>query len=83
MHLPVYFYRDRDGVEIDLLIEDGGVLYPIEIKKHADSDKSDVDAFKILDKIKNIKRGTGGVVCLYDTLSTIKGDDKAIPINLL
>jgi len=42
-----------------------------------------VGAFKILDKIKNVKRGTGGVVCLYDTLSTIKGYDKVIPINSL
>jgi len=29
---PVYFYRDRDGNEIDLLIEENGTLYPIEIK---------------------------------------------------
>lgn len=29
---PLYFYRDKDMNEIDLLIEDGGMLYPIEIK---------------------------------------------------
>ena len=83
LELPIYFYRDRDGVEIDMLIEDGGVLYPIEIKKHADPDKSDVASFSILDKIKNIKRGTGGVVCMYDSLASVKGDDKVIPLSLL
>jgi len=83
LDLPLYFYRDRDGNEIDLLIEDGGVLYPIEIKKHADPQKSDVARFRLLDKIPNIKRGPGGVVCLYDNLATLQDNDRAIPITLL
>jgi predicted AAA+ superfamily ATPase len=83
LDLPLYFYRDRDGNEIDLLIEDGGVLYPIEIKKHADPRKSDVAAFKLLDKLPSVKRGTGGVVCLYDSLATLQENDRAIPINML
>ena len=32
---PIYFYRDKDKYEIDLLIEQNNVLYPIEIKKTA------------------------------------------------
>jgi hypothetical protein len=80
---PFYFYRDRDGNEIDLLIEDSGTLYPIEIKKHADPDKSDISKFFILNKIPSVKRGQGGVICLYDNLVTLDGRDKAIPISLL
>ena len=83
LDLPLYFYRDRDGNEIDLLIEDGGTLYPIEIKKHADPGKSDIAKFSVLDKIPAIKRGQGGVVCLYDHLVTLQGNDKAIPVTLL
>jgi hypothetical protein len=83
LDLPFYFYRDRDGNEIDLLIYDGGTLYPIEIKKYADPDKSDVSKFPILDKIPAIKRGQGGAVCLHENLVTLQGNDKAIPINLL
>ena len=83
LDLPAYFYRDRDGNEIDLLIEDGGALYPIEIKKHADPEKSDVAKFGLLERIPGIKRGQGGVICLYDSLVTLQGKDKAIPINLL
>jgi hypothetical protein len=83
LDLPLYFYRDRDGYEIDLLIEDGGTLYPIEIKKHADPSKSDVSNFRILDKISKVKRGAGGVVCLYESLTTLQGSDKVIPITLL
>jgi predicted AAA+ superfamily ATPase len=83
LDLPLYFYRDRDGNEIDLLIEDGGTLYPIEIKKHADPEKSDVAQFGLLDRIPAVKRGQGGVVCLYDSLATLQGCDRTIPITLL
>lgn len=80
---PIYFYRDKEMNEIDLLIEENGTLHPIEIKKHADPKKADVAAFDLLDKIPNIKRGPGGVVCLYDALVTLKGDDKVIPVTHL
>lgn len=80
---PLYFYRDKEMNEIDLLIEDGGVLYPLEMKKHADPKKSDMDAFDLIDKIPNVKRGPGGVICLYDKLITLKGNDRVIPIQYL
>lgn len=83
LDLPLYFYRDRDGNEIDLLIEESGTLFPVEIKKHADPNKSDVAKFPLLDKIPNMKRGQGGVVCLYDHLVTLSGNDRAIPVTLL
>ena len=80
---PLYFYRDRDMNEIDLLIEENGMLYPLEMKKHADPVKKDVEAFSLLDKIPGIKRGPGGVICLYDKLITLHGTDKAIPLCYL
>lgn len=80
---PLYFYRDKDMKEIDLLIEDGGTLYPIEMKKHSDPQKHDVDAFAVLDKIPGVQRGPGGVVCLYDNLLTLSGNDRVIPVNYL
>lgn len=81
--LPIYFYRDKDMNEIDLLIENGGTLYPIEMKKHADPSKRDIDAFRVLDRISGVRRGSGGVVCLYDNLITLQGEDKIIPLNYL
>ena len=80
---PLYFYRDKDMNEIDLVIEENGTLYPLEMKKHADPQKKDMDAFDLLDKIPGIKRGPGGVICLYDRLITLKGNDSVIPINYL
>lgn len=83
LELPLYFYRDRDMNEIALLIEENGVLYPIEMKKHADPQKKDVVAFELLDKIPGVTRGPGGVVCLYDRLITLCGNDRVIPIQYL
>ena len=83
LDLPLYFYRDKDGNEIDLLIENAGTLHPIEIKKHADPAKSDISKFSVLDKIPTVKRGPGGVVCMYDKLATVNGEDRSIPIVLL
>lgn len=80
---PLYFYRDKDMNEIDLLIEENGTLYPIEMKKHADPQKNDINAFSLIDKIPGMQRGTGGVVCLYDKLITLCGNDKVIPVNYL
>ena len=80
---PIYFYRDKDINEIDLLILQGQTLYPIEIKKHADPDKKDISAFRILDRIPGTDRGQGGVVCMYDNLITLKDEDKIIPVKYL
>lgn len=80
---PLYFYRDKEMNEIDLLIEDGGTLYPLEIKKHADPRKKDMHAFDLLDHISGIRRGPGGIICLYDHLVTLSGNDRAIPVNYL
>lgn len=80
---PLYFYRDKDKNEIDLIIEDGGTLYPIETKKHADPRRKDISSFQKLDGIPGVKRGNGGVVCLYDKLISLSETDKVIPINYL
>ena len=80
---PLYFYRDKDMNEIDLVIVEDGTLYPLEMKKHADPQKKDMNAFDIIDNIPGVKRGPGGVICLYDNLVTLKGSDRVIPISYL
>ena len=46
----VYFYRDKDGKEIDMLIETDGALYPIEIKKSAHPTLDMAKHFSVLSK---------------------------------
>lgn len=53
------------------------------MKKHADPQKKDMDAFDLLDKIPGVRRGSGGVIYLYDRLVSLKGSDRVIPINYL
>lgn len=80
---PLYFYRDKDQQEIDLLIENNGTLHPLEMKKHADPKVGDIKAFDVLDKIPGMQRGSGGVICTYENLLTLKGNDKVIPIGYI
>ncbi len=80
---PLYFYRDKDMNEIDLIIENDGLLHPIEIKKHAEPKMKDISNFKILDKISNKNRGSGGVISLYDKIISLSDMDKNIPVDYL
>lgn len=59
----LYFYRDKDKKEIDLVIDQDGTLYPIGIKMTGNPTKSMAKHFKVLDNIPNKKRGTGIILC--------------------
>jgi predicted AAA+ superfamily ATPase len=82
-NMNFYFFRDKDGNEIDLLIKRNGILYPIEIKKHISCDKGDIAAFKQLDKISDMKRGEGCVVCMAADVFPITAVDKAVGVRYL
>lgn len=69
--------------EIDLLIENNGTLYPLEMKKHSNHKKRDMSAFGLLDRLPNVQRGPGGVIYLYDNLATLGVYCNALPLNEL
>ena len=50
---------------------------------YADPSSKDINAFSRIDKITGMKRGPGGVICLYDNLITLQGEDKVIPVKYL
>lgn len=78
----VYFYRDKEKREVDLLIEENGTLYPIEIKKTASLRNSDFKGFSMLENL-NTPIGHGGVVCLVNTLVPLSADVDGIPVGYL
>lgn len=78
---PVYFYRDKEKREIDLIIEENGKLHPIEIKKSANPSKDMIKNFKVLEKVKEV--GEGAVICMYDNAIDLDEKNKAIPYSLL
>ena len=78
----IYFYRDRDGKEIDLLIYFNNTLYPFEIKKTANPTKEMLKNFDILSKT-NKEIGQGGVICLYPEIIPLTEKEKIIPISCI
>ena len=77
------FYRDKDMNEIDLLIENNGVLYPIEIKKTGSPNKQDIKAFSKLEKEDKKILGEGGVICMADSIRYLTTKDRVIPFKYL
>ncbi len=80
LEIPMYYYRDKDGVEIDLLIDKDNILYPIEIKSAASIKRIWAKGFQALDRL-NLQRGPGAVLCLADKAQFIEDKVTAIPIT--
>jgi len=80
LEVDLYHLRDGHKKEIDLLIHENNTLYPIEIKASAQPDIKDIKYFAMLDEIKNVKIGEGGVICLAKELLPLKGKHNIIPI---
>ena len=78
---PVYFYRDKEKREIDLIIDQNGKLYPIEIKKTAKPSKKMIENFKILENVKEV--GEGAIICMYDKILDLDDKNKVIPYKYL
>ncbi len=76
---PVYYYRDKDRREIDLLMEIDGVLHPIEIKKTANPGKNDVRHFSALSK-QGVKSGHGAIISLATERILLSRDVSALNI---
>ena len=58
-----YYYRSKDGYEIDLLIEQDGFLHPIECKKSASPSRQALQGFKSLGQ-PDVPLSQGAVLCL-------------------
>jgi predicted AAA+ superfamily ATPase len=59
----LYFYRDKQGNEIDLLFVENGVIHPVEIKMTASPNLAMAKSFKQLSNIFGLELGTGSIVC--------------------
>jgi predicted AAA+ superfamily ATPase len=78
----LYYYRDANQIEIDLLVDDSGVLHPLEIKKAALPDVRKLRRFDVLDRAA-AQRGMGGFICCHETLSPIDRENCRIPAWIL
>ena len=77
-----YYYRDVDQKEIDLVLEEGNTLYPVEFKKTATPSKTAAKHFPVLAKLKR-EIGHGAVICLRETDVPLSRAVDAIPVGYL
>ncbi len=78
----MYYYRDKDAKEIDLVLEQDGELHPIEIKKSANPASEILRVFPVLDK-SSLKRGNGAVICLKTELSAFNKENYIVPVWMI
>ena len=79
--MNLYYYRDKDQKEVDLLYIEGDTIYPIEIKKGISPNNPDKN-FAVLNKYSN-DIGTGIVICMTQKLQPINRNCWLCPVSLL
>ena len=78
----LYYYRDNNGKEIDLLILYEDNIYPVEIKKNSNPDKDAIKNFNIVKKFE-MNSPNGAVICLTKNIHPIDDKNYMIPIEYI
>lgn len=84
----IFYYRGKDKKasmenEIDLIIEENGMIYPVEIKMTGNPKASMASANTVLDRIPDKKRGNGIILCLIDRKTYLRENLIALPITYI
>ena len=88
---PLYYYRDKDQKEIDLLIHQDGTLYPIEVKKAVSPGRVAIRHFDVLSPVETpeqfgelaslkTKIGSGNVLCMASDVIPIDQKNWFVPV---
>ena len=75
----MWFWRTHDGLEVDLLIQVGTRLYPVEIKLTATPTARHVGPLNRLRALVGDESGAGILVCNVDQERPLPGGNRAIP----
>ena len=78
----MYYYRDKDAKEIDIVLEHDGVLNPIEIKKTSNPGTELTKVFSLLDKA-SVPRDKGAIICMKPSLGAIDRDNYIVPVWMI
>ena len=79
----LYFYRDKDKREIDLIIEKDDVLYPMEVKKTAHPTADMAKSFNVLSGIPGRRTGRGCIICQTERVTRFSDSFCAVPIEFI
>jgi predicted AAA+ superfamily ATPase len=77
----IYYYRDKDGVEMDFLLTQNQKFYPLEVKKSASPKKKWTSAFSTVGRLGQID--CGGVICLSKEMLPLGKNIFSIPIEMI
>ncbi|MDD4029495.1 MAG: ATP-binding protein [Caldisericia bacterium] len=78
----LWYYRDKDSNEIDMVMESNGELHPLEIKRSVNPGSELVSTFRILDK-GTVPRGKGAILCMRPELSAINSENFIVPVWMI
>lgn len=78
----LWYYRDKESNEIDLVIESDGLLHPLEIKRSVNPGSQLLRAFRILDQ-GSVPRGKGAILCMRPELSAVNSENFIVPIWMI
>lgn len=78
----LWYYRDKENNEIDLVIESDGLLHPLEVKRSINPGNELIRAFRVLDN-GAVPRGTGAILCMRSELSAIDAEHLIVPIWMI
>ncbi len=88
---PLYYYRDKDRREIDLLLYENATLFPIEVKKSASPGSGAARQFRVLAPLEHPEKhgdleglkttvGTGAVVCMANDVLPLDAKNWVVPV---
>ena len=78
----LYYYRDNNQKEIDLLINYNNIIYPIEIKKSANPGKDAIKNFDVVDHFET-QSGNGIVLCMTKDIIAYDDNNYMVPIEYI
>lgn len=78
----LWYYRDKEMHEIDMLIESDGMLHPLKVKRSVNPGNGLIGAFDILNR-GSVPKGKGALLCMRSTLSAVNSDNYIIPIWMI
>jgi predicted AAA+ superfamily ATPase len=82
LEAPLYFYRDADQQEVDLIVDSATTLHPVEIKKTASPSHNAKKHFTVLDKLGKTV-GPGAVLCFVERDIPLSRAVTAVPLGYL
>jgi uncharacterized protein len=78
---PIWYWRTKEKKEVDVLLELGGRLHPVEVKLTGSPGRRDLAGIRSLSS--SIETGPGAIVCMTEESSPLSDDVTAIPVTAI